>query len=332
MGSFRRVLCAIDIGWHPGRAAPEREAAAPLGEAAEVTLLAADREARLHGASLTILHALPTMYPGAPMYPEALEQALLRREELSSLLIDAILSALTRLTPRDPSEVSIEIADAPPDEAILQGARHLLSDLIVVGGTAVSGGRRRHSLGGVANSVSRHSHTSVLVARRADSSGGIVVGYDFTPSGERAAAAAVEEARRRHAPLTLIHSLDLLPPEMVLSEPGLGIMVPGTLPGGLDPDESVRRTVRRRLEEALERLGVEGDVEVAAGPPAHALAEAAAKRGADLVVVGTSNRTGIDRLLLGSVSTKVVREAPCSVLVARPSEQPEARVPQDARL
>jgi nucleotide-binding universal stress UspA family protein len=330
MGNFRRVLCAIDIGWHPGGSAPSHEAAAPLGHAAEVTLIAADREARIHGASLSILHALPSMYHGSPMSPEGLEQSLLRREELASFLIDSIIKALTRLTARDASEVSIEIADPPPDEAILDGARHLCSDLIIVGGTSVAGGRRRSSLGGVANSVSRHSHTSVLVARPPGIGGGIIVGYDFTPSGERAAAVGVEEARRRNARLTLVHSLDLLPPAMVLSEPGVGIMVPGTLPSGMESEESVRATVRGRLEQALERLGVEGDVELTSGPPAHALAEVAANRGADLVVVGTSNRTGIDRLLLGSVSTKVVREAPCSVLVVRPLDHVEARAPQGA--
>jgi nucleotide-binding universal stress UspA family protein len=330
MANYRRVLCAIDIGWRPGVDAPLDDGGTPLGQVAEFTLMAADREARLHGASLAIIHALPTMYPGAPMSPAGVEQTLIRGEELASGLIEAILSAVARLTPRDPADVSVEIADPPPDEAIIKGARRRASDLVVVGSGPVASGKP--TLGKVATSVARHSHTSVLVARPGHTGGGIVLGYDFTPSGERAAAAAAEEVRRRRTGLTLVHSLDLLPPEMVLSEPGIGMMVPGTWPTGAQSDEAVRGAVRQRLLERLQSLGVPGDVEVTAGPPAHAIAEVAGRVGADLVIVGTSNRSGLDRLLLGSVSSKAVREAPCSVLVVRPSDELQESAPEGARL
>jgi nucleotide-binding universal stress UspA family protein len=45
--------------------------------------------------------------------------------------------------------------------------------------------------------------------------------------------------------------------------------------------------------------------------------EAAAKLDAELIVVGTAGRTGLDRFMLGSVAEAVVRTAPCSVLVVR---------------
>jgi nucleotide-binding universal stress UspA family protein len=47
---------------------------------------------------------------------------------------------------------------------------------------------------------------------------------------------------------------------------------------------------------------------------------------ADLIMVGTHNRRGVERLLLGSVAERVVREAPCPVLVVRPKEA--ANIPQ----
>jgi nucleotide-binding universal stress UspA family protein len=53
-----------------------------------------------------------------------------------------------------------------------------------------------------------------------------------------------------------------------------------------------------------------------AGEPAEQLVETAASLGADLVVVGRRNRSPL-RALLGSVSARVVRRAPCDVLVVR---------------
>jgi nucleotide-binding universal stress UspA family protein len=45
--------------------------------------------------------------------------------------------------------------------------------------------------------------------------------------------------------------------------------------------------------------------------------------GADLIVMGTHGRTGVERLVLGSVAEKVLRDAPCSVLVVKlPRGQP----------
>jgi nucleotide-binding universal stress UspA family protein len=53
------------------------------------------------------------------------------------------------------------------------------------------------------------------------------------------------------------------------------------------------------------------------GDPKAAIVEAAASWPADLIVMGSHGRTGIDRFLLGSVSESVVHHAPCSVQVVR---------------
>lgn len=61
------------------------------------------------------------------------------------------------------------------------------------------------------------------------------------------------------------------------------------------------------------------------GDPAAEIVRHAAAAGADVIVLGTHGRTGADRLLMGSVAERVMRDAPCSVMVvklprARPSE------------
>ena len=55
------------------------------------------------------------------------------------------------------------------------------------------------------------------------------------------------------------------------------------------------------------------------GDPADIIAQRARTHHADVIVLGTHSRKGIDRLLLGSVAETVVREAPCSVLTVKPN-------------
>jgi nucleotide-binding universal stress UspA family protein len=72
-----------------------------------------------------------------------------------------------------------------------------------------------------------------------------------------------------------------------------------------------------RTAAALPRKGVTAVIE--AGDPADVICRTAERLGADVIVVGSHGRTGLGRLLLGSVSEHVVRHAPCPVLVVRHS-------------
>jgi nucleotide-binding universal stress UspA family protein len=53
------------------------------------------------------------------------------------------------------------------------------------------------------------------------------------------------------------------------------------------------------------------------GDPATEIVRYAADAGIDVIVMGTHGRTDVDRLLMGSVAEKVMRDAPCSVLVVK---------------
>ncbi len=55
-----------------------------------------------------------------------------------------------------------------------------------------------------------------------------------------------------------------------------------------------------------------------AGDPATEIIRFVQRGAFDLVVMGTHGRTGLRRLVIGSVAEKVIRHAPCSVLVVRP--------------
>ncbi len=71
-----------------------------------------------------------------------------------------------------------------------------------------------------------------------------------------------------------------------------------------------------------EKIGVKVIPKVAEGSPAKKIVDEA--EGQDLVVMGTLGRTGISKLLLGSVAERVVRFAPCPVLVVRAEPATEA--------
>jgi nucleotide-binding universal stress UspA family protein len=84
----------------------------------------------------------------------------------------------------------------------------------------------------------------------------------------------------------------------------------------LDPSEIERR--RKDLEEAealLAARGVDAETLGAQGDPGDVILDSA--KDADLVVVGSRGLNPFQRLLLGSVSTKVVHRAECDVLVVR---------------
>ncbi|MGZ3421593.1 MAG: universal stress protein [Polyangiales bacterium] len=78
--------------------------------------------------------------------------------------------------------------------------------------------------------------------------------------------------------------------------------------------EHLRAVIASEIEGRKARVFVHTNV----GDPARQIARLAEKLGADLVVVGTHVDSAIEQLLLGSVAGRVLRKAPCSVLVVRP--------------
>jgi nucleotide-binding universal stress UspA family protein len=79
----------------------------------------------------------------------------------------------------------------------------------------------------------------------------------------------------------------------------------------------VAEEVISRAENRLRECGFATETRVLTGDPREALVQEARNMRADLVVVGSHGRTGLAKLMLGSVSSHVVTHAPCSVLVVK---------------
>jgi nucleotide-binding universal stress UspA family protein len=145
----------------------------------------------------------------------------------------------------------------------------------------------------------------------------VVVAYDFSRSGDVALERAVELACR--APHHVLHFLAAI-------DPHTGLAIP--------PDGKVDYRYAERIQHMLsERLtaifagrnvsdAVHFFVHARIGRPVPEILRLAEEVGADLIIVGSHSRTGIERVLLGSVSERVVRSAGCPVMVARSKRYP----------
>jgi nucleotide-binding universal stress UspA family protein len=138
----------------------------------------------------------------------------------------------------------------------------------------------------------------------------VVVGVDFSELSREAVRVATSLARASgDAELHLVH---------VLAPPVMTGDVPVTL-----PLEGMAQTARANLARLnAETLAQAGGVPVIArvvvGVPQEVVPKLAGELRADLVVVGTHGRTGLSRLVFGSVAEAIVRRAPCSVLTVKP--------------
>jgi nucleotide-binding universal stress UspA family protein len=135
----------------------------------------------------------------------------------------------------------------------------------------------------------------------------ILFATDFSPSSQAALSTAVSLARESNATLMVVH----------VQEP------PPAFGGGetyIGPTEN-----EHELSDLLSHVvpadaGVRVERRLVVGEPAHQIVELAEENGVDLIVIGSHGRTGIARMLMGSVAEAVVRRAKCAVLTIK---QPE---------
>ena len=133
----------------------------------------------------------------------------------------------------------------------------------------------------------------------------ILVPTDFSECSEAAFRLASSLARDYSAHLIVLH----------------------VYPPPLDHSEEIARRPPDSYEDSLwkslkairaEDLKYDIDYQLVEGDAATEIARVAAEKSCDLIVMGTHGRTGIERVLLGSVAEKVIRHAACPVLTTKP--------------
>lgn len=141
----------------------------------------------------------------------------------------------------------------------------------------------------------------------------ILLATDGSAASEHAAALAVDLARVHGARLTAVYVIDPYPYLAVGEANPLGFQA------YMSAAQAAAATAHAKVE-ALARAGAPVKLEARVVENVAAstgIVQTAESEKADLIVVGTHGRTGVARLMLGSVASKVVAESPVPVLLAR---------------
>lgn len=142
----------------------------------------------------------------------------------------------------------------------------------------------------------------------------ILLATDGSAASEHAAAVAVGEARAHGATLTAVHVTDPYP------YLGVGETNPAAVQVHLAAAQRHAERAHAKVAAICQSGGTAVELHtriVEDMAPASGIVQTAREEGADLIVVGSHGRSGIARLMLGSVAARVVAESPLPVLVAR---------------
>ena len=141
----------------------------------------------------------------------------------------------------------------------------------------------------------------------------LLVPVDFSEDANQALEYAIALASTLGARVILLHVMQ--------SPPWGGVDMDVTLPHAYSQFiQHLEAEVTHRMQACLERVtarGLEGEMAVVHGEPFQEILDTAKKQQVDLIIMGTHGRTGLQHVLMGSVAEKVVRLAPCPVLVVR---------------
>jgi nucleotide-binding universal stress UspA family protein len=207
------------------------------------------------------------------------------------------------------------ILDGHPGSAIVTEAREMTADLVVVGSRG-HGTIESMLLGSVSRHVASHAECSVLVAR-SPRLRSVLFATDGSESARVAEQALATWPMFADTAVRVISVAQTGMPTAIGGVPGLYDQVMEQYEEDVDKArlESAAEAdaAARRLTEA----GLRATSETGDGDPAGEIVRAAVARGSDLIVTGTHGRTGLSRLLLGSVAGNVAGHATASVLIVR---------------
>ena len=222
-------------------------------------------------------------------------------------------------------EVFFEIQLGLPKKAISDFARDWKADLILVGSRGQNA-FSRFFLGSVAQAVLRSAPCSVEIVRprpsthAASSEMKILLGTDGSECSEKAARSLAERPWPKGSQFRIISARELL---VLENQTTVSSPCP-VYPEGLLHEilEDALKRAEDAVSQARSVLSAKGlkvckGTDIPVGDARVTLLDEAAAWGADLIVLGSHGRHGLDRLLIGSVSESVAMHANCSVEVVR---------------
>jgi nucleotide-binding universal stress UspA family protein len=290
MLSIRRVLWPTDFSTGAAQAFPHAAA------------LAAWHDAALHVLHVQEGPASASSEASLPLPSDRL-QDLLAASGTPPAHVD--LDAMTIIQEQ-------EEGNAPPRAIVAYAEEHNID--VVVGGTHGRRGLQRLLIGSVAEEVLRTAPCPVFTVRGGETAvpseavHNILVPIDFSEASMGALRHARELALTYGAQITLLHAV-----EEVVYPSAYGIE-PANMPGA----QVVERVEDSLAELARSEIGYEHVlVEASVGYAPSTILDYANNHDVDLITIATHGRTGLERMLLGSVAERVVRRAPVPVFAVK---------------
>ncbi len=199
--------------------------------------------------------------------------------------------------------------------AILEAAEAMKADLIVVGSRG-HGTIETMVLGSVSAEVVDQASVPVLVARGRDIDR-VILAWDGSPCAAAAADLLLRWPIFAGSSVRVVNVADIKMPWWTgLPEPGS----PEMMPMYLETAAAARHegdTLMNDMVTKLRAVGIAAQADGREGDAATRIIDAARAYDAGLIVLGTHGRTGLSRLVIGSVARNVLLHAPCSVLILR---------------
>jgi universal stress protein E len=284
--------------------------ASDLSPRAEGALTRAMQLAVEHRATLTVLHVM-----------EETAQDETETQQMTEKLTAALRQQIERSTPHPSEAVAIQVVTGKPFVEIIRRAREEAADLIVVGAHGEHF-LKDFFLGTTAEKIARKGDRPVLVVKQTPQGPykRVLVAVDFSESSRHALEFALQLAPK--AEFHVLHAYEGFEGRLIV--------------GGASESEITRyrqhlaKAARQEMRAFLHDSGC-ADKSVhhllRHGRAPYVITKTAKRLHADLVAVGTTGRTGLPYILLGSVAEHVLREVNCDVVVVRRPESVHFELP-----
>jgi len=146
----------------------------------------------------------------------------------------------------------------------------------------------------------------------------ILIAIDGSKFSQSAIQAVVAHINPHHAALRLLHVIEPIPEYADSLSWGYGLQSDRVL----QEEREQAQGLLARAAQGLRDAGFDVATAVEVGDAKAVIVDAAAEWPADLIVLGSHGRKGLERFLMGSVSEAVARHAPCSVEIVRTQTRP----------
>ena len=143
----------------------------------------------------------------------------------------------------------------------------------------------------------------------------IILAVDGSKFSDVAIQTVIAQARPQDAEIRVLYVLE--PPSLLVARE-MG-SYKSALDAAWEAERKEAQVLVQRIAELLRSKGLKATAAVEEGDPKSKIVDSAKEWRADLVVLGSHGRKGLERFLMGSVSEAVVHHAPCSVEIVRMS-------------